>query len=358
MEGSDEALMRRALVLAEKGLYTARPNPYVGCVIARNGKVIAEGWHEFRGEQHAETAAIGQLGNARPEGLNIYVNMEPCSHHGHTPPCVEAIVNLGPERVVVAMEDPNPKVNGKGIGILRKAGIRVDVGVCREQAEWLNRGHSKRMVSGRPWVTLKMASTLDGMTALKTGLSQWITSEEARMDAQLLRAASCAIVTGIGTALQDNPRLTVRGIEIPRQPLKVLIDSNMRHSHDMELFKTGRTLVATACNAIKEDFDSDDVLMASFPDGKGRVNLGSLLAHLGSRECNHVLVEAGARLNGAFLEDRWVDELVLYTAPSVFGIGRSLFEIVPPASPGNAFRFSLQKVDRIGDDVKAVYVTE
>lgn len=355
----DERMMRAALDLAERGRFSAMPNPCVGCVIVRDGEIVSSGWHRAPGEPHAEVDAIRALGedeDGRGGDLSMYVTLEPCTHHGRTPPCVEPIVALKPRRVVIAMEDPNPLVGGKGIEALRREGIEVTVGTCRELAEWRSRGHAKRMRDGRPWVTVKTASTLDGKTALESGLSQWITGEPARADAHRLRAGSCALLTGIGTALQDNPRLTVRGIETGRQPLKVLVDSRSRADPGLDLFKEGKALLAVGRKPDRQY--PENVEIAVLPDAKGRVDLAALMELLGRRECNHVMVEAGARLCGALLDAGLVDELVAYIAPVLFAKGRGLADIAPPPTPADAMRLRLRKVRRLGDDVKAVYVRE
>jgi len=258
--------------------------------------------------------------------------------------------------VVVAARDPNPLVDGKGIAALRDADIPVEVGLRQEEALWLNRGHAKRMTTGRPWVTVKAAATLDGKTALESGLSRWITGEQARADVQRTRAASCAILTGIGTALQDNPRLTVREVQVDRQPLRVLVDSGLRSNPEMEIFRGGATLLACAREPDARLRYGQETQIAALPDAEGKVDLERLLDLLGERECNSVLVEAGARLNGALLQRGLVDEIQLYMAPVVFGKGRHLFDVAPPAMPAEAVRLELRGVEQIGGDVKATFV--
>jgi len=353
----DAAIMARAIEIAGRGAYTARPNPCVGCVIAKEGAILAEGWHRAKGEDHAEVRAIRALGGGAPaDGLELFVTLEPCSHRGATPPCTEAILRLRPARVVVAARDPNPLVDGKGIAALRDADIPVEVGLRQEEALWLNRGHAKRMTTGRPWVTVKAAATLDGKTALESGLSRWITGEQARADVQRTRAASCAILTGIGTALQDNPRLTVREVQVDRQPLRVLVDSGLRSNPEMEIFSGGATLLACAREPDARLRYGQETQIVALPDAEGKVDLEGLLNLLGERECNSVLVEAGARLNGALLQRGLVDEIQLYMAPVVFGKGRQLFDMAPPATPAEAVRLELRGVEQIGGDVKATFV--
>ncbi|MHB8167892.1 MAG: bifunctional diaminohydroxyphosphoribosylaminopyrimidine deaminase/5-amino-6-(5-phosphoribosylamino)uracil reductase RibD, partial [Sulfuricella sp.] len=223
----DHEYMAQALRLAEKGLYTTTPNPRVGCVIVRDGKVVGSGWHQRAGEPHAEIHALTQAGELA-RGATVYVTLEPCSHHGRTPPCAEALIQAGVGRVVVAMVDPNPQVAGEGLTQLQQAGIRTDIGLLEEEAHQLNLGFVSRMTCGRPWLRLKIAASLDGKTALNNGVSQWITGADARRDAHRLRARSCAVLTGIGTVLADDPMLNVREVETPRQPLRVVVDSGLR----------------------------------------------------------------------------------------------------------------------------------
>ena len=256
------------------------------------------------------------------------------------------------------MKDPNPLVAGKGFEALKEAGIKIEVGVCAAEAYWLIRGHASRMERGRPWVTLKLAATLDGKTALDTGLSKWITSAESRKDVQDQRAQSCAILTGIGTALQDDPRLNVRDFDVLDQPLKVLVDSSMRSKPDMAMFQSGKTLIATAQRTAEAGGYPGGVETVSLPDGKGRVDLTALLDFLGKRECNQLLVEAGARLNGALFEQGLVDEVLIYIAPIVFGSGKGLFAVTPPVSPEFARRLVLRETKVVGGDIKAAFLAE
>ncbi|MFG6138293.1 bifunctional diaminohydroxyphosphoribosylaminopyrimidine deaminase/5-amino-6-(5-phosphoribosylamino)uracil reductase RibD [Halomonas sp. B23F22_10] len=330
---SPESWMARALVLARRGLYTTDPNPRVGCVLVSDGRRAGEGWHQRAGEPHAEVHALRDAGEAA-RGATAYVTLEPCSHHGRTGPCAEALVQAGVAKVVVAMRDPNPLVAGNGIARLRAAGIEVEVGLLEAQARALNPGFVSRMSRGRPFVRLKMAMSLDGRTAMRSGESQWITGPRARCQVQRLRARSSAVITGVESVIFDNSRLTLRAdqLELPdaeaiaaRQPLRVVVDSRLRLPEAAAcLREPGRTLVATV-----EDHDAErrgrleaagaEVLV--LPAGEdGRVDLAALLGHLAEREAvNEALLETGATLAGAMLDAGLVDEMQLFVAPTLLG---------------------------------------
>ena len=362
----DRAAMARAVALAGKGLTTTHPNPRVGCVIARGERVVGEGWHERAGEPHAEIHALRAAG---PEaaGATVYVTLEPCSHHGRTPPCADALIAAHVARVVFAVADPNPRVNGRGAQILRNAGIQVASGLLEWEAAELNPGFLKRMRTGRPWVRLKLAMSLDGRTALANGASQWITGEAAREDVQHWRARSCAILTGIGTMLSDDPRLDVRLPEPPSgprpKPLRVVLDSRLRTPPDARIFSTGgAVLILTSEPATGRDGDVDlkrrrlmehaavEVMAA---DASGRPRLSDVLDRLGRQEVNELWVEAGARLAGAFLEHCLADELLLYVAPKVLGPqARPLLELQEIRELREAPGFAIVEVSRIGEDVR------
>lgn len=319
--------MAQALRLAERGLYTTSPNPRVGCVLVRDGEVVGEGWHKRAGEPHAEIHALSMAGDAA-RGAAAYVTLEPCSHHGRTPPCADALIQAGVARVVSAMQDPNPQVAGQGIAKLRAANIEVECGLMEAEARSLNIGFFARMTRGTPWVRVKIASSLDGRTALANGVSQWITGEAARQDAHRWRARSCAVVTGIGTVLADNPRLNVRGVETSRQPLRVVVDSYLRMPPDARILQSsredahaGKVVVYTGTRdsrkiAALENAGAQVVVLA---DADGRVDLSAMLLHLATLGCNELLVEAGSGLNGSLLKAGLVDELVLYHAPQLLG---------------------------------------
>ena len=315
-EADDRRFMAEALRLARLGLYSTPPNPRVGCVIVKDGDIIGCGFHRRAGAAHAEIAA---LADARQPvaGATLYVTLEPCSHHGRTPPCAEALVAAGVARVVIASEDPNPLVAGRGVQRLRDAGITVECGVLEREAQELNPGFFQRMQTGMPWVRCKLAMSIDGRTAMASGESKWITGEAARNDVQRLRARSCAVVSGSETVLRDDPRLDVRveeidGIVVRRQPLRVIVDSQLRVPATARVFGLpGDVIVATA----RHDPQREQALAAvgativHLPEHKGRVDLQALMRHLAKMQCNEVLLEAGATLAGAAVATGLVDEL-------------------------------------------------
>lgn len=343
--------MARALQLAARGLFTTSPNPRVGCVIVKDGQVVGEGWHERAGTPHAEVHALKAAG-AAARGATVYVTLEPCSHHGRTPPCAEALVDAGVARVVAAMTDPNPLVAGGGIAILTLAGIQAEVGLMEAEARALNPGFVSRMMRQRPWVRLKTASTLDGKTALANGASQWITGEAARADVQQLRARACAILTGSGTVLADDPRMNVRELDIGRQPLRVVVDSALRTPVRAAILPA---LIAChhadpAARAVLEQAGAEVV---ELPGANGRVDLAALLARLAQRGVNELHVEAGAVLNGALLTAGLVDEWVAYVAPMAVGdAARGLFAMPPLTTLADAARFRLADVRQLGEDLR------
>lgn len=350
----DYRFMALALRLAERGLYTTSPNPRVGCVIVADGGIVGEGWHERAGEPHAEINALRQAGGAA-QGATVYVTLEPCSHHGRTPPCADALVAAGVARVVTAMEDPNPLVAGAGLRRLREAGIRVESGLLQAEAAELNLGFVSRMTRGRPWVRIKTASSLDGKTALEDGTSFWITGDDARRDGHHFRARSCAVLTGVGTILADDPQMTVRAVETSRQPLRVVVDSALRMPSSARILAGGNVLVAGAFDdrpriARLEDAGAEVVLL---PGANGRVDLAALAAELGRREMNEVLVESGATLNGALLQAGLVDELLMYFAPSLMGDrARGLFALPALAALADQHRLHIRDAARVGDDLR------
>lgn len=351
---ADYACMARALRLAEKGLYSASPNPRVGCVIVRNGEVIGEGWHERAGEAHAEIHAL-QAAGARAKGATTYVTLEPCSHHGRTPPCTAALIAAGVRRVVVAMQDPNPLVAGNGLKLLQQAGIAVETGLLEPQARELNTGFVSRMTRGRPWLRLKIAASLDGRTALSNRQSRWITGEPARRDAHRLRARSCAVLTGIGTVLADDPRLDVRAVDTPRQPLRVVLDSALQTPPGAKMLAGGCVLIITG--------NDDPAKMARLRDAgaeiqllplvRNRIDLAQMAAELGRRALNEVTVEAGATLNGALLQAGLADELVMYAAPVLLGdAARGMFALPELVSMSERHALKLTDVTAIGQDLR------
>jgi diaminohydroxyphosphoribosylaminopyrimidine deaminase/5-amino-6-(5-phosphoribosylamino)uracil reductase len=356
----DRAWMARALELARRGLYSTPPNPAVGCVLVRDGEAVGEGWHERAGEPHAEVMALRAAGE-RARGADAYVTLEPCSHQGRTGPCVDALLQAGVRRVVAAMRDPNPHVNGQGLERLERAGVTTVSGVLEDEARDINRGFIARMTRSRPWVTLKMASSLDGRAALADGRSQWITGEEARADVQRLRARASAIVTGIGTVLADDPRLTVRdpALELRgRRPLRVVLDAALRVPLDAQLLATDApTLVITAAEFVNgrqaEALRSRGATVESIASSDGHLDLRVLMARLAALECGEVLVESGPTVAGAFVTADLVDELVLYCAPTLLGhTARASFELAPLQSLDMKPGFDFRGVAPVGRDVR------
>lgn len=353
----DHASMARALQLARRGLNTTTPNPRVGCVLVRDGHVLAQGWHERAGGAHAEAAALQALAGAggNAQGATAYVSLEPCSHFGRTPPCADALVAAGVARVVAAMQDPNPQVAGQGLARLQAAGIATECGLLEAEARDLNAGFVSRMTRGRPWVRLKVAASLDGKTALNNGRSQWITGVEARRDAHRWRARSCAVLTGIGTVKDDNPRLTVRDIPTTRQPLRVVVDSRLETSPDAAILEGGGVLIFAA----RDDAARSAALAARgaevicLPNPHGKVDLAELLKELGRRGINEVLAEAGTRLNGSLLREGCVDELLIYQAPLLIGdAARGMFGLDELADLAGARRLDILERRAIGADLR------
>ncbi len=346
--------MARALQLAERGLFTTAPNPRVGCVIVKDGQVVGEGWHERAGEPHAEIHALRAAGTAA-RGATAYVSLEPCSHHGRTPPCANALIDAGVVRVVAAMIDPNPAVAGQGLQLLTLAGVQAETGLLEAEARELNIGFISRMNRGRPWLRLKTATSLDGKTGLISGESKWITGETARRDVHRWRARSCAILTGVGTVLADDPRMNVREVETSRQPLKVIVDSAMRTPPEAQVLADGGALLVGTVDvperrAALEAAGAEVVLLAN---SHGRVDLAALLAELGRRGVNEVHAEAGATLNGALLEAGLVDEWLAYYAPVVLGhAALGLFDVPPLADMAQRRAFSLCEARQIGADLR------
>ena len=346
--------MARALRLAERGLYTTTPNPRVGCVLVRDGRVVGEGWHERAGEAHAEVAAL-KVAGATAAGATAYVSLEPCSHHGRTPPCTDALIAAKVGRVVVAMQDPNPQVSGSGIAKLRAAGIVAEVGVLENEARELNIGFVSRMTRARPWIRVKIAASLDGKTALKNGVSQWVTGPDARRDGHHWRARSCAVMTGIGTLKDDDPRLTVRDIETRRQPLRIVIDSRLRITPDAKLLDGGAVLVATATHdaATVRALEAKGAEIVALPNAEGKVDLARLAHHLGERGINEVLVEAGMNLDSALLRAGVVDELLLYLAPHLLGdAGRGMLDLGELTEMNSRLELIIQETRMIGPDLR------
>ena len=353
----DRFCMSRALKLAERGFETTHPNPRVGCVIARNGKILAEGWHERAGQEHAEAAALRNATES-VAGATAYVTLEPCNHQGRTPPCSEALIQARIGRVVFAVQDPNPLVSGTGAAALLQGGVTVESGLHEAEAIDLNVGFMKRMRQGLPWVRLKLAMSLDGRTALANGASRWITGEPARQDVQTWRARSSAVLTGVGTILADDPRLNLHSDEaVRRQPMRVILDSKLRTPPSAKLFSSaGDVLILTASNAIAERADvlgSRGAQVEIVPGDRGMLDLPSVLQRLGELEMNEVLVEAGPSLAGALLSGSLVDELLLYVAPKLLGPQARPLALLPELqSLQEAWGFSLIDNRPIGTDLR------
>ena len=353
----DVRYMARALVLARHGLYTTDPNPRVGCVLVKDGKLVGEGWHQRAGEPHAEVHALHDAGT-RAHGATAYVTLEPCCHHGRTPPCSQALIDAGVARVVAAMPDPNPRVAGQGFVALEKAGIQVEYGVLQTEAEHLNPGFISRMTRGRPFVRVKLATSLDGRTALSNGDSKWITGDAARADVQRLRARSSAILTGIGTVLSDDPSLTIRDMEIGRQPLRVVLDGKLRMSASARMLELpGRTLVVTGGERMRSSsaLQAKGAEVLSVPSDGDDIDLHALLELLAKREVNELLVEAGATLCGALLKAGLVDELVIYLAPHILGDqARGMFNFPELADMVGRIAVDIQDIRAVGKDWRMV----
>ena len=354
----DAHYMARAIELARKGLYTTHPNPRVGCVIVRDGQIVGEGWHVRAGEPHAEVYALRAAGELA-RGATAYVTLEPCSHHGRTPPCAEGLVTAGVARVVAAMQDPNPEVAGRGLKRLADAGIDVRCGVLETEARALNKGFLKRMELGLPFVRVKLAMSLDGRTAMASGESQWITGPAARSAVQRLRAEASVVITGADTVLADGARLTVRADELgldaeqtalvmSRPPLRVLIDGRLRVPLDAPFFKAGPALVATCVPPAEQYRTGPECLV--IPGENGQVDLRQLLVALAARGVNEVLVEAGPRLAGAFAEQGLVDEYQIFIAAKFLGsTARPLLEL-PLTRMSEATELKITDLRAVGDD--------
>ena len=356
---ADARYMARALRLARRGLYTASPNPCVGCVVVHDGRVVGEGWHERTGSAHAEAVALGRAG-PKARGATVYLTLEPCTHHGRTPPCVGALAAAGIARAVVAVRDPDPRVAGGGIAALKAAGVAVEVGVCESEARALNRGFFSRMRRKRPWVRIKWGMSLDGRVASSSGNARWITGDDARRDVQFERARCGALLTGAGTVLADDPRLDLRlgGRELgiggePSQPLRVVIDGALRTSPDARIYRAPGSALVAARDDAAGSFERAGVELWRFPRENDHVPLARLLERLAGRGINEVQVEAGPGLSGALIEQGLYDEILLYFAPCLLGGGG-----FPPAALGGITTLEQREtlewrdVRRVGRDMK------
>ncbi len=356
----DEHFMALALALAARGQYSTSPNPCVGCVLVKDGAVIAEGYHRRAGGPHAEADALATAGSAA-RGATAYVTLEPCNHHGRTPACSEALIAAGIERVVYAGDDPNPRVAGGGAARLRAAGIEVVSGVGAAAALQFNGGFFQRMRTGRPRVRIKLGMSIDGGAALADGSSQWITSADSRADVQRLRAESCAIVTGIGTLLADDPSLNVRDPRFDmqgRQPHRIVLDRYLRTPPDARLLALlGETWIFCAEEALAdaEPLRDAGARVEALPLEHGRIDLAALVTRLGELEINELLVESGPRLAGAFIATRCFDQLLLYIAPKILGLtARAALEVPSPTLLADALTLPMVACDRIGDDLRVI----
>ena len=357
---SDTHWMSLALSWAEKALFITSPNPRVGCVIINaQGVLLGAGHTQPAGQAHAEIMA---LQDAKQRGMDVagaiaYVSLEPCSHQGRTGPCCEALIQAGLSRVVVAVQDPNPQVSGNGIARLRQSGMRVDVGVLQDKARALNQGFFKRMTTGLPWMRLKVAASLDGQTALSNGVSQWITSAAARQDGHAWRARACALLTGIGTVLEDDPQLNVRDIDSPRQPTLVIVDSKLETPLNAKLWQTQREVwIYCAIEAAdrRAALEAKGARVMCLPNALGKVDLRDMQQDLGQRSINEVHIEAGFKLNGSLLGDGLVDELLVYLAPMLIGNGLGIASLGPFASLAQALKLDIQNVTSVGDDIRVI----
>lgn len=363
----DAFYMARALELARKGVYSTHPNPRVGCVIVRDGEVVGEGWHARAGEPHAEVHALRQAGD-KAKGATAYVTLEPCSHHGRTPPCADALVNAGVGRVVAAMQDPNPDVAGRGLLRLMSAGIAVQSGVLESEARAINKGFLKRMEHGLPYVRVKLAMSLDGRTAMASGESKWITGPEARSAVQRLRAQSSVVLTGADTILADDARLTVRpdelglnaeltALAVTRPPLRVLVDGRLRVPLDAPFFKADNALVATcAAASARERYQEQGHELLALPSSGGHVDLRKLLVELAARGVNDILVEAGPRLAGAFTRLGLVDEFQIFVAAKFMGSSARPLLDLPLAQMSESLELKIVEMRAIGSDWRVVAI--
>ena len=353
---NDSDAMALALGWAAKGLFTTSPNPRVGCVIVRDGTVIGAGFTQPAGQAHAEIQALrdAEARGNDVRGATVYVTLEPCNHYGRTPPCSHALVRAGVGRVVAAMVDPNPLVAGQGMRTLAAAGIAVSSGVMDEQAREMNVGFFSRMQRGRPWVRMKTAASLDGMTALHNGQSRWITGEAARADGHAWRARACAILTGIGTVKADDPQLTVRGIDTPRQPRRVIVDSRLEIALDAKVLAGAPSWIAAAVAdpAKQAALSAAGHEVILLPNEAGKVDLAALMAELGRREINELHVEAGSKLNGSLIRAGCVDELLMYFAPSLLGDAQGMFALPALSELGQRQRLRFHEVTPIGEDLR------
>lgn len=358
--------MNIAIELAKKGRFTTTPNPNVGCVIVKDNEIVGRGYHQLAGDAHAEVYALRQAAD-NAQGATAYVTLEPCSHHGRTPPCAQGLINAGVQRVVAAMVDPNPKVAGKGLAMLQQAGIETAYGLLEDEARALNRGFLKRMEQGLPYVTCKLAASLDGKTALNNGQSKWITGPLARRDVQQFRAQSCAILTGADTVIVDDAKLNVRSdecdIELPqghtlRQPVRVIIDSQNRLTPDLALFQIQAPIIIFRTHLDNNHQWPHFVEQIELPTEQTKVSCRAALKELANRGINTVWLESGATLAGVFAQQQLIDEYVVYLAPKLIGHqGKSLFNLPEITMMENVNQLEFTDVTQIGDDIRVTAKT-
>ena len=350
----------QALALAEQSLWLTSPNPHVGCILLDNtGQVIGQGHTQRAGGPHAEVMALRnatELGNS-VAGAAAYVTLEPCSHQGRTGPCCDALIAAGVKKVVASIADPNPLVSGQGFARLRAAGIEVEVGPGAAKSRELNIGFFSRMLRQTPWVRMKVAASLDGKTALDNGVSQWITSEAARADGHAWRARACAVLTGIGTVLDDNPRLDVRLVDTPRQPVRVVVDSRLQMPLDAHILRATSAVYIYAAvqnDAKKSALEALGATVIYLPDADGKVDLAAMLRDLGRRQINELHVEAGEKLNGSLIRAGLVDEFVVYLAPKLVGQGRGMARFGPLDALADAVPLEFLSTTMLGPDLRIV----
>ncbi|RXZ38974.1 bifunctional diaminohydroxyphosphoribosylaminopyrimidine deaminase/5-amino-6-(5-phosphoribosylamino)uracil reductase RibD [Oxalobacteraceae bacterium CAVE-383] len=348
--------MTLALGQAELSMYITAPNPRVGCVIVKDGRIIGRGHTQPPGGNHAEIEAMRDAAAQGHDvrGATVYVTLEPCSHFGRTPPCADALIKAGVGRVVAAIGDPNPLVAGQGMARLAAAGIAVESGLMEDAAHEINIGFFSRMRHGKPWIRMKTAASLDGKTALHSGASQWITSQEARDDGHAWRARACAILTGIGTVLQDDPQLNVRAVATPRQPRRIIIDSHLSITPQAKIMAGGGSWIFTAIDipSKRQVLEAEGNEVIVLPNRDGKVDLPAVIAELGKRQINEVHVEAGAKLNASLIAEGCVDELLLYLAPSLIGDARDMFALPALPSLERQIRLKFHDVRQIGPDLR------
>ncbi|MDC0188664.1 bifunctional diaminohydroxyphosphoribosylaminopyrimidine deaminase/5-amino-6-(5-phosphoribosylamino)uracil reductase RibD [Gammaproteobacteria bacterium] len=355
MNDSDghQKFMHHALKLAEKGMFSCKPNPRVGCVIVKNNKIVGEGWHRKPGEDHAEIIAIRQASEAARDAT-VYISLEPCTHEGRTPPCVDALVKAKVKEVVFSIIDSNPNVSGQSVGILEANGIKTTQGILEDEARDLNMGFHQRMVIGKPYVRTKIAASIDGRTALSNGKSQWITCKESRQDVQQWRARSCAVLTSSQTVLMDDPSMNVRlpDFDDDNQPSRIIVDSRLRTNGEEKIFSLrGESVVYTLMESFGEERDN----LVRVDADNDHVSLTQVFNDMAIKEFNEILIEAGSQLNGALLQEDLVDEIIIYFAPCVLGNGsKGMFDLPIFSDLSDRFNFHFDSINQVGTDLRII----